>query len=60
MEVAEAVPDPEFAEVFPFEEFNDMQREVVDALLETDENVVASAPTASGKTPGGPSAPTSS
>ncbi|WP_128477010.1 DEAD/DEAH box helicase [Halorussus pelagicus] len=50
MEVAEAVPDPEFAEVFPFEEFNDMQREVVDALLETDENVVASAPTASGKT----------
>ena len=50
MEVAEAVPDPEFAEVFPFEEFNDMQREVVDALVETDENVVASAPTASGKT----------
>ncbi|WP_137286681.1 DEAD/DEAH box helicase [Halorussus salinisoli] len=50
MEVAEAVPDPEFAEVFPFEKFNDMQREVVDALLETDENVVASAPTASGKT----------
>ncbi|MFC4448466.1 DEAD/DEAH box helicase [Halorussus aquaticus] len=50
MEVAEAVPDPEFAEVFPFEEFNDMQREVIDALLETDENVVASAPTASGKT----------
>jgi replicative superfamily II helicase len=50
MDVAEAVPDPEFVEVFPFEEFNDMQEEVVGALVETDENVVASAPTASGKT----------
>jgi replicative superfamily II helicase len=50
MEVAEAVPDPEFVEVFPFEEFNEMQEEVVGALVETDENVVASAPTASGKT----------
>lgn len=48
MEVAEVVP--EFAEAFPFEEFNRMQREVLPALLETDENVVASAPTASGKT----------
>ncbi|WP_115864772.1 DEAD/DEAH box helicase [Halorussus litoreus] len=50
MEVAEAVPDPEFVDVFPFEEFNSMQREVVEALVETGENVVASAPTASGKT----------
>ncbi|WP_134668302.1 DEAD/DEAH box helicase [Halorussus marinus] len=48
MEVAEVVP--EFAEAFPFEEFNRMQREVLPALLETEENVVASAPTASGKT----------
>jgi len=48
MEVAEVVP--EFAEAFPFDEFNRMQREVLPALLETEENVVASAPTASGKT----------
>ncbi len=49
MEVAEAVPDPEFVDVFPFEEFNSMQREVVEALVETDANVGASAPTARGK-----------
>ncbi|WP_158058487.1 DEAD/DEAH box helicase [Halorussus halophilus] len=48
MEVAEVVP--KFTEAFPFEEFNPMQREVVPALLEGEENVVASAPTASGKT----------
>ncbi|USZ66751.1 DEAD/DEAH box helicase [Halorussus salilacus] len=48
MQVAEVVP--EFAEAFPFEEFNSMQREVLPALLDTEENVVASAPTASGKT----------
>ena len=48
MEVAEAVP--EFADAFPFDEFNDMQSEAVPALLETNENVVASAPTGSGKT----------
>src|SRR6056297_3197930 len=48
MEVAEVVP--EFAEAFPFEEFNRMQRAVLPALLESEENVVASAPTASGKT----------
>ncbi|MFB6354807.1 MAG: DEAD/DEAH box helicase [Halobacteriales archaeon] len=48
MRVAEAVPD--FADAFPFAEFNRMQREALPALLETDENVVASAPTASGKT----------
>ncbi|MFB6094366.1 MAG: DEAD/DEAH box helicase [Halanaeroarchaeum sp.] len=48
MEVAEVVP--EFAEAFAFEEFNRMQRAALPALLETDENVVASAPTASGKT----------
>jgi replicative superfamily II helicase len=48
MEVAEVVP--EFAEAFAFEEFNPMQREALPALLEGSENVVASAPTASGKT----------
>ncbi len=46
--VADAVP--EFAAAFAFEEFNAMQREALPALLESDENVVASAPTASGKT----------
>ncbi|QDX40086.1 DEAD/DEAH box helicase [Salarchaeum sp. JOR-1] len=48
MEVAEAVP--EFADAFPFEEFNEMQSEAAPALLDTSENVVASAPTGSGKT----------
>ena len=48
MEVAEAVP--EFADAFPFEEFNEMQREAVPALLDRDENVVVAAPTGSGKT----------
>ncbi|AHG02609.1 DEAD/DEAH box helicase [Halobacterium sp. DL1] len=48
MEVAEVVP--QFAEAFPFDEFNEMQREAVPALLESDANVVASAPTGSGKT----------
>ena len=48
MEVAEVVP--KFAEAFPFEEFNDMQREAVPALVDSDANVVASAPTGSGKT----------
>ncbi|WP_122088005.1 DEAD/DEAH box helicase [Halalkalicoccus subterraneus] len=48
MQVAEALP--EFADAFPFESFNAMQREALPALIESDENVVASAPTASGKT----------
>lgn len=48
MEVAEVLP--EFADAFAFEEFNRMQREAVPALLESDDNVVASAPTAAGKT----------
>lgn len=48
MQVAEALP--EFAEAFPFESFNAMQREALPALIEGNENVVASAPTASGKT----------
>lgn len=48
MEVAEVLP--EFADAFAFDEFNRMQREALPALLERDENVVASAPTASGKT----------
>ncbi|MDG5819689.1 DEAD/DEAH box helicase [Natronococcus sp. A-GB7] len=48
MEVAEVLP--EFADAFAFEEFNRMQREALPALLESEANVVASAPTASGKT----------
>ncbi len=48
MNVTEAVP--EFADAFAFEEFNRMQREALPAILDSDENVVASAPTASGKT----------
>lgn len=41
---------PEFADAFAFEEFNRMQREALPAIMDRDENVVASAPTASGKT----------
>jgi replicative superfamily II helicase len=48
MDVAEVLP--EFADAFPFESFNRMQREALPAVLETDHNVVASAPTGSGKT----------
>ena len=48
MQVADVVPD--FAAAFPFDTFNRMQREALPALLDSDENVVASAPTASGKT----------
>ncbi|WP_435068205.1 DEAD/DEAH box helicase [Haloplanus sp. C73] len=48
MKVADAVP--EFADAFDFEEFNAMQREALPILVDTDHNVVASAPTASGKT----------
>jgi replicative superfamily II helicase len=48
VKVAEVLP--EFADAFGFEEFNRMQREAAPAVLETDDNVVAAAPTASGKT----------
>jgi replicative superfamily II helicase len=48
MEVAEVLP--EFADAFPFESFNSMQREALPALVEGEDNVVVSAPTASGKT----------
>jgi replicative superfamily II helicase len=41
---------PAFADAFPFERFNAMQSETLPALLDSDENVVVSAPTASGKT----------
>ncbi len=41
---------PEFADAFPFESFNRMQRAALPAVLESDDNVVVSAPTASGKT----------
>jgi replicative superfamily II helicase len=54
---ADAGPDiavsdvlPEFAGAFPFERFNAMQAETLPAVLDTGENVVVSAPTASGKT----------
>ena len=39
-----------FAEAFPFESFNRMQAAALPAILERDDNVVVSAPTASGKT----------
>ncbi|MFB6101202.1 MAG: DEAD/DEAH box helicase [Haloplanus sp.] len=48
MKVADAVP--EFADAFDFDEFNAMQREALPVLVDSDHNVVASAPTASGKT----------
>jgi replicative superfamily II helicase len=48
MRVAEVLP--EFEGAFPFESFNRMQREALPAILEREENVVVSAPTASGKT----------
>jgi replicative superfamily II helicase len=48
VKVADAVPD--FADAFGFEEFNRMQQEALPAILDGSENVVASAPTASGKT----------
>ncbi len=41
---------PEFADAFPFEAFNAMQHAALPGVLETDENVVVCAPTASGKT----------
>ena len=41
---------PAFADAFPFERFNAMQRAALPGVLETDENVVVCAPTASGKT----------
>ena len=41
---------PEFADAFPFESFNRMQRAALPAVLDSDDNVVVSAPTASGKT----------
>jgi len=49
-EVAVAEALPEFADAFAFERFNRVQSATLPALLETDENVVLSAPTASGKT----------
>ena len=41
---------PAFAEAFPFESFNRMQSEALPAIVERNDNVVVSAPTASGKT----------
>jgi replicative superfamily II helicase len=45
-----AALDPDLADLFPFDAFNAMQETVAPAILERDENVVVSAPTASGKT----------
>jgi len=46
--VADALPD--FADAFPFDRFNRVQSATLPALCESDDNVVVSAPTASGKT----------
>ena len=46
--VAEVLP--EFADAFPFERFNEMQSEALPAILDATANLVACAPTASGKT----------
>ena len=46
--VAEVLPS--FASAFPFERFNAMQTETLPAVLGSEENIVVSAPTASGKT----------
>ncbi|MFC7132970.1 MULTISPECIES: DEAD/DEAH box helicase [Salinibaculum] len=48
MPVSEVLPG--FAGAFPFERFNAMQSEALPALLDSEDNVVVSAPTASGKT----------
>ncbi|WP_299268490.1 DEAD/DEAH box helicase [Halorientalis sp.] len=55
MEVAEVLAEyadalADYADAFPFESFNPMQRDALPALLDSEENVVVSAPTASGKT----------
>ena len=49
-ELAVADVLPAYADAFPFERFNAMQCAVLPALLDSSENVVVSAPTASGKT----------
>ena len=49
-EIAVADVLPDFADAFPFERFNRMQTATLPALLDTEENVVVGAPTASGKT----------
>ncbi len=51
-ETGVAVEDvlPAFADAFPFESFNRMQAAALPAIVEGDDNVVVSAPTASGKT----------
>jgi len=41
---------PEYADAFPFDRFNEMQTEALPAFTDSAENVVVSAPTASGKT----------
>ena len=48
MAVEEVLPD--FVGAFPFERFNEMQSAALPALLSREDNVVVSAPTASGKT----------
>ena len=49
LSVADSVSDA-FADLFPFTFFNEMQSRVLPSLLESDDDVVVAAPTASGKT----------
>jgi len=49
LSVADSVSNP-FADLFPFTFFNEMQSRVLPSLLESDDDVVVAAPTASGKT----------
>lgn len=42
--------DEKYAEWFPYDNFNDIQQRALPAILKTDENIVISAPTGSGKT----------
>jgi len=46
----EGTIDERFREMFPYKSFNRMQSKAVPVILGSDENVVVSAPTASGKT----------
>lgn len=42
--------DPKYQSWFPFEDFNQIQRQCMSSILQSNENIVISAPTGSGKT----------